>query len=85
MELNKVKIKILNKKHSKQVQMALFEKGIGWSGGLLKKYQNWDIHWIFIENNDLSHSGYFYGEESPYKEITLEDILSTYDIQYEIY
>jgi hypothetical protein len=84
MKLNKTYIKIKDSEHSKQVQEALFKHNINWpfSGG--DKVQIWGMKYIFIDNT-ISWDNFFRSQNHQYKEITLEDILDTREIQYEIY
>jgi hypothetical protein len=85
MNLNKTKIRIKDKEHSILVQNALRSRGFKWISHSWKKldilYDNMD--YIFIDGY-MEYSGYEFGKQHPYKEITLEDILAC-EIQYEIY
>jgi hypothetical protein len=85
MKLNKTYIKIKDSEHSKQVQEVLFKHNINWpfSGG--DKVQIWGMKYIFIDNNTISWDSSLKSHSYQYKEITLEDILGTREIQYEIY
>jgi hypothetical protein len=82
--MEKIKIRIINEDHCREVQKTLFEQGKNWGDG--KGFLYLDSRWIFHGNGTLTYSDNFdWGLKHRNKEVTLQELLYKGEIQYEIY